>query len=314
MPKILFIDIDGTLVDYEGNLPESAIEAVRQARKNGHKVYLCSGRSKAEVYAPIWAIGVDGYLGGNGCYIESEGNVVFEQLIPEKTSHEIVDWLHDNHLEFFLESNSGLYASENFETAGLPVMRLYSQRKGAANADKLTVRDAFPEMIFDGDLYRNDLNKVSFILSDLSDLDKAKERFPDMKIGSWGGAGELALFGDVAAENIDKATAVRIVLEAEKADLADTIAFGDAKVDLPMFEACSYGVAMGSGGDEIRAASDLVTDDVDKDGLYKAFRTLNLILSFDLKQARPSTDLLFYRQPGRPALNWKAGQNKGESE
>ncbi len=36
-------------------------------------------------------------------------------------------------------------------------------------------------------------------------------------------------------------------------------------------------VAMGSGGEEIRACADYVTDDVDKDGLYKAFVHLGLI-------------------------------------
>ena len=61
------------------------------------------------------------------------------------------------------------------------------------------------------------------------------------------------------------------------ADRADTIAFGDAKVDIPMFEACAYGVAMGSGGEEIKAAADYVTTDVDKDGLYNAFAHLGLI-------------------------------------
>lgn len=45
MGKIIFIDVDGTLVDYENNLPDSAIEAIRTARKNGHKVYISTGRS-----------------------------------------------------------------------------------------------------------------------------------------------------------------------------------------------------------------------------------------------------------------------------
>lgn len=49
-----------------------------------------------------------------------------------------------------------------------------------------------------------------------------------------------------------------------------TTAFGDAKVDLPMLEACGYGVAMESGGDD-------VTGDVGKDGLYQAFDYLKLI-------------------------------------
>ena len=33
--------------------------------------------------------------------------------------------------------------------------------------------------------------------------------------------------------------------------IEDTIAFGDAKIDIPMFECCAVGVAMGSGGEEI---------------------------------------------------------------
>ena len=50
MGKIIFLDVDGTLVDYENHLPESAVLAVRKARENGHRVYICTGRSKAEVY------------------------------------------------------------------------------------------------------------------------------------------------------------------------------------------------------------------------------------------------------------------------
>ena len=66
MSKVLFIDVDGTLVDYEGNLPPSAVEAIRKARAAGHKVYICTGRSRAAVYQNIWDIGLAGMIGGNG--------------------------------------------------------------------------------------------------------------------------------------------------------------------------------------------------------------------------------------------------------
>ena len=52
--KIIFLDVDGTLVDCEGKLPDSAARAVRQARENGHRVYICTGRSRAEVYPYLW--------------------------------------------------------------------------------------------------------------------------------------------------------------------------------------------------------------------------------------------------------------------
>ena len=47
--KILFLDVDGTLIDYRAIMPESAGRAVDQARANGHLVYICTGCSKAEV-------------------------------------------------------------------------------------------------------------------------------------------------------------------------------------------------------------------------------------------------------------------------
>lgn len=42
--KIIFADIDGTLFDHEtGKIPASACEALRQARENGHRIFLCTG-------------------------------------------------------------------------------------------------------------------------------------------------------------------------------------------------------------------------------------------------------------------------------
>lgn len=66
MGKIIFLDVDGTLVDYGNKLPVSAVTAIQQARSNGHRVYICTGRSRAEVYPELWDIGLDGMIGGNG--------------------------------------------------------------------------------------------------------------------------------------------------------------------------------------------------------------------------------------------------------
>ena len=68
-----------------------------------------------------------------------------------------------------------------------------------------------------------------------------------------------------------------MLLDYLGADQKDTISFGDAKIDLSMFECCDYNVAMGNGGPEILDMADLVTDDVEADGLYKAFDKLGLL-------------------------------------
>jgi hypothetical protein len=199
------------------------------------------------------------------------------QLLTAEQSRRIVDWLHERKLEFYLESNNGLFASENFETRGEPVMQEYSARKGQDNAAKMTVRQAFPEMIFGGELYRDDLNKVSFILESYEDFLAAKEAFPDLQAGTWGGVGETALFGDLGVKGITKAHAIDALLQHIGGKIEDTIAFGDAKIDIPMFEYCHMGVAMGNGGEEIKAIADFVTDAVAADGLAHAFQRLDLI-------------------------------------
>lgn len=275
MGKIVFIDVDGTLVDYTNNLPNSAVMAIRHARKNGHKVYICTGRSKAEVYSEIWDIGLDGMLGGNGSYVEDQGQVLMHQLITMEQCRHVVDWLRGRQMDFYLESNNGLFGSENFEEGALEAIRKYSSRKGK-NTD-MTVRDAFPNMIFGGILYRDDVNKISYVLRSYQDYLDSIEEFPDLEPGTWGGAGETALFGDLGVKGVSKKNAVDRLLKHLGAKREDTIAFGDAKVDIPMFEACAFSVAMGSGGEECKMAADYVTDAVEKDGLYKAFLYLGLI-------------------------------------
>lgn len=158
MSKIIFLDVDGTLVDYENRLPESAVTAIRGARKNGHRVYICTGRSKAEVYQELWDIGLDGMIGGNGSYVEDHGTVVMHQLITEEQCKKIVDWLHSRKLEFYLESNNGLFASENFAQKAQPAIREYSRRKGKDHAQEATAASVFPDMIYGANLYRNDLD------------------------------------------------------------------------------------------------------------------------------------------------------------
>ncbi|HEM2889324.1 HAD family hydrolase [Streptococcus suis] len=279
MRKIIFLDVDGTLVDYHNRIPESAIRAIRQARENGHLVYVCTGRSRAEMQPELWEIGLDGMIGGNGSYVEHQGQVIMHQLLSEEDSRAIVDWLHERGLEFYLESNNGLFASENFRERARETLRIYSMNKGKTAEEVATqeVEDVMHGMIFDGQLYRNDLNKVSFVLDSYQDHLDSKQAFPQLVANTWGGRGESALFGDLGVKDIDKAHVISVLLDYLGASQADTIAFGDAKIDISMLDYCAVGVAMGNGGAEILAMADMITDDVEEDGLYNAFERLGLL-------------------------------------
>ncbi|MDK6233144.1 Cof-type HAD-IIB family hydrolase [Aerococcus sanguinicola] len=275
--QFVFLDVDGTITNYRNEIPESAIQAIRQARANGHKVLPVTGRSKAEMYQEILDIGFDGYIGGNGSYIEYEDEVLYEEVLSTEDSQAIVDWLDDKGLAYYLESNNGLFASPNFEERGRSTMQEYAAYKGQPHPEDMDVRKSFPEMIFGGDLKRTDLNKVSFILESYDDYLEAKDKFAHLKVGTWGGNGEKALFGDIGVANITKAGAIGRLLKLVNHPKEATLAIGDAKIDLSMIDYCQVGVAVASGGPEIKEAADYVTAAVDDDGIYKAFQHFELI-------------------------------------
>ena len=82
------------------------------------------------------------------------------------------------------------------------------------------------------------------------------------------------MFGDLGVKDINKAHAIDVLLEHLGAERSETIAFGDAKIDIPMLEYCEVGVAMEKCGPEILAVADFVTDDVEAGAAYKAFEKL----------------------------------------
>ena len=81
----------------------------------------------------------------------------------------------------------------------------YMQRKGNGQ-ENIHIRAQYPDMVFGENLYREDVNKISFILNSYADVTAAAQCFPDLKISTWGGKGETALFGDIGIQDIDKAT------------------------------------------------------------------------------------------------------------
>ncbi|MBR2545702.1 MAG: HAD family hydrolase [Erysipelotrichaceae bacterium] len=279
MNKVIFTDVDGTLINYQTICPESAFRAVNQARRNGHKVVLCTGCSKYELSHRNLPE-TDGLIGANGGYVEYHGKVIMHNgLTPDQVSS-VVSWCRKKNLGLYLESNSGLYCNDLFMKQGPAALARYvSGKNGRKTTAEETAREFLKKYTCLPDclLHNDDTNKISFVLSGYRDYLDAVKDFPELVVNTWGGKDEQALFGDLSPHGINKKQAVRVLLEHLGIDSKDTIAFGDARIDLPMFELCGYSVAMGNGGPEAKRAADHITDDVDDDGLYKAFMYLGLI-------------------------------------
>ncbi len=269
--KLLLIDVDGTLCSPTKNEPPaSAVKAIRAAREKGHLAYICTGRSKAEVYEDIWAIGLDGMIGGNGCFVEDHGKMIRHQKLSLDECTHVVDWCRERNMEFYLECNSGLYPSEKYK-------EIMCARYKARTGRDISYGVFFERMTYGASPYRDDVNKISFLLNSWEDYLAAQKEFPELFVGYWGGMPPKSTHGDVSPQNVNKANAVRFLQEYLNISKADTISFGDAMVDLPMFAESGYSVAMGSGEQGCKDAADYVTTATDDDGLYNAFIHLGLI-------------------------------------
>ena len=61
MKKLLFFDIDGTLVDFgKSTMSPSTADALINAKQNGHMIFLCTGRSYNQIYPSLKAFDFDG--------------------------------------------------------------------------------------------------------------------------------------------------------------------------------------------------------------------------------------------------------------
>jgi hypothetical protein len=81
----------------------------------------------------------------------------------------------------------------------------------------------------------------------------------------------------IFVEPADKSYGVRKILDHFGARYDDAIVFGDGINDLSMFVDDWTKVAMGNACDELKACADLITTDVDKDGIWNACKSLGLV-------------------------------------
>ena len=269
---MLLLVIDGTVVNYRLEVPPSAADALRAVRGRGHLVYLCTGRSRAEIYPHLWDLGVDGLIGGNGSYVEDGDLVVFHQVLDPGVVQRAVDWMLERDLGFYLECNAGLFGSDNLPEKAAAILG------GPTPENVAFVRNGFPDMIYGAREGRDDVNKISFVLEHGIDLDAlARDYAGEASIDTWSMTGNAPEFGEFGQLGIHKGGAVRRLAEHLGVTRDDLIGFGDARSDLELFAACGTSVAMGNAPDEVKAAATLVTDDVDENGLANAFVRLGLI-------------------------------------
>jgi Cof subfamily protein (haloacid dehalogenase superfamily) len=275
--KAVFLDVDGTLLNDRGLVPDSARAAVRAARANGHLVFLCTGRSLSELWDEIMDVGFDGVIAAAGGYVEVDGRVLVHRNVPVDLVCRVVDWFDARGISYFLEANSGLYGSAHIRSEMRAL--LYGN---VTDEDVLAELERgfapfIDHLIVGEDMARDDINKISFLGSPVP-FDEIRAEFADTfdvipaTVPQFEpNSGELSLAG------VHKAGAIELLLGHLGIPVQDTLAYGDGHNDLEMLEYVNVGVAMGNAHQRVKDVADDITASPDEDGILTSFTKYGLI-------------------------------------
>lgn len=275
MSKAVFLDVDGTYM--VGNVvPRSAADAVRRARANGHEVFLCTGRSLAEIYPHITEAGFDGIISAGGGAASYGDTTVLSYVFPPDLLGRALTFLDGHGIDYILETDTVMIGS--------PGCRRHLARVRHPDVDEetferlLETTDHFVKPVVAVEDYaRTDVRKVLFLGSG-TPLDDIRAEFAgdlDVVGGTIPAFGEN--MGELALPDVHKASAIERLIAHAGIAREDTIAFGDGANDLEMLDYVAVGVAMGNANDAVKAAADLVVASADADGIADGFARLGLI-------------------------------------
>lgn len=268
MQKILFSDIDGTLLDKNRSIATETYQAYKSIRHQADLVLISSRMPKAMTYFQTAleneSMPLVCYNGGlvlkNGLanYLETE-NILLDIAIPTETVRQINDYLEQFSVNFSVYEYDNWYTTkndywtqreENNTKAKASVVSSDFFRKQAVKAHKIMVMG---EKAAIDDIYSY-LEKSLPTIS----LYRAKDTYIE-----------------IASHETSKGKGVERVLNRLYPNITkeNTIGFGDNYNDVPLFEAVGFGVAMGNARPELKAIAQAVTLTNKEHGVAEFLRT-----------------------------------------
>jgi Cof subfamily protein (haloacid dehalogenase superfamily) len=253
--RYLFFDIDRTLTagGYQKSyVPESTKLALSKLRAEGHFLCIATGRSQAMGLCYMRELGFENMVSDGGYGVTINGELLGITPLPKEKVVRLVRECQEKGVVWGLQTDNTktrLVPDERFQAV---TNDLYMESRIVPGLDP----EDYPELF---KVYVACSHDEEFQIKSLRDM-------PHYRFF------KEYLF----VEPMDKAVGIRRVMDHFEADYADAIVFGDSENDLSMFLDDWTKVAMGNAIPELKAKADLVTTDVDDDGIYNACISLGL--------------------------------------
>ena len=269
--KVIFLDIDGTLIGYDGKMPESTKGAIRQAVANGHHLVICSGRSKFQVDPSFFELGFQGVVGAAGAYVEINGTEIYHSYIEELQRKFLCEYLESNGFIYCMQADHGIVINESSKAGMIQIfsgMGISEKRLNRLIGNMEVREDVWNHPKEEKALFFNSPFSLEKVNADIAPYFTAISSSMQKKENK---SGEIGIAG------INKATGMQIYLDHLGIAKEDTIAIGDGPNDMEMIAYAEVGIAMGNAHSLLKEIADITTREIDRDGIKHAFEVLGII-------------------------------------
>lgn len=248
-PRLVALDIDGTLVDQYEQMSDLVRASVRAVVAAGVEVVLATGRSTFGVERVIAQLGLD-----SGVCVASNGAVTFSFPPVEITSAVTFDA--EPAVRAVLEHVPEAMVAVEVIGRGYRANKMFP--------DGEVMGEMWIESL--DELFREPVTRVI-----IRDPDSSAEDFLALadRLGLQGTnyyVGYTAWL-DLSPHGVSKASALADIAAGLGIDRSDVMAIGDGRNDVEMLAWAGRGVAMGQGPPELKAVADEITGTLDEDGV-----------------------------------------------
>ena len=251
--KLLFLDLDGTLLNDEKEINPGDMDAIERMLETGHKVIINSGR-------PLYSIMVLAKKFGfirEGFYLSAfNGGLIYNPVKDERIKYDVLEETVVRHMfdeAYAMGLHAHTYTDDHVVSErNTEELEFYTKRihmPPLVTDDFTSETKGFPPKVIvislDG---RERLEKYRQHMADYSEKMGLYCTFSDSRLLEY--ANPLA----------NKGEAVRFMCRHLSVAVSDTVAAGDEENDLPMIEAAGVGVCMKNGVEAMKASADYVTE------------------------------------------------------
>lgn len=241
--KLVVTDIDGTLVrhhttaetlaDVDAFIPESIKSAIGHLQAAGIVVAGITGRTYDQSRDLLVSLGITGpcvFAGGAAVRNLLDGEVLYEASLDHQT------------LEMVCESLRHILGEAHILELAPSASDSTKYNSVWTYVNNARLEEVYAELATIAGIY--------FVATPRKHTDQS---------------GLVVLRGDV-----DKGSGVKHLLSLLDAKREEVVCVGDGANDVPMFEACGLGIAMGNGEEILKQCADHVVSSIDQDGFAEA--------------------------------------------